>query len=367
MANKLEHLELDSRALKAKLICQDCHRNPRPEVQLYICMYCNVYKCGICRDKSKFPMLFNYSFSSLDFCIILKCLDNYCLNGHVTFLEPTLTMITSAFTTYLCIMSKNGCKEEVDVKKLKDHEKYCIFQNVQCPIITCTESIIFKDAQKHLDETHKCLKADDEWEFEGTTEDMVQNVCCLSSYGKQFFVQFQFYEKKCEGTWNYEQTHRCGYQVRQYNGYDYACPNLLTYRNNGTCRNSVKENLLFLRIVMLGHQDEAHSFQVTMTYFHENGKRFSTEVDVLPITSGKEEIDSFNAIPTKKLGNYYDVKAGEFKTQLIQFTLKITNEKLDEIAKDKNAKVKSGLEGVGKKYHGPKYLDPKYVGKYHRQ
>ena len=88
---------------------------------------------------------------------------------------------------------------------------------------------------------------------------------------------------------------------------------------------------------------------------------------MLPITSGKEEIDSFNAIPTKKLGNYYDVKAGEFKTQLIQFTLKITNEKLDEIAKDKNAKVKSGLEGVGKKYHGPKYLDPKYVGKYHRQ
>merc|ERR1712156_206510 len=76
MANKLEHLELDSRALKAKLICQDCHRNPRPEVQLYICMYCNVYKCGICRDKN-----------------------NYCLNGHVTFLEPTLTMITSAFTT----------------------------------------------------------------------------------------------------------------------------------------------------------------------------------------------------------------------------------------------------------------------------
>ena len=35
--------------------------------------------------------------------------------------------------------------------------------------------------------------------------------------------------------------------------------------------------------------------------------------------------------------NYYDVKAGEFKTQPIQFTLKITNEKLDEIAKDKNA------------------------------
>ena len=95
---------------------------------------------------------------------------------------------------------------------------------------------------------------------------------------------------------------------------------------------------------MLGHQDEVHSFQAIMTYFHENGKKFATEVDVLPITSGKEESDSFTAIPMKKLTNYYDVKAGEFKTQPIKFTLKITNEKLDEIAKDKNTHVESGLE-----------------------
>ena len=95
---------------------------------------------------------------------------------------------------------------------------------------------------------------------------------------------------------------------------------------------------------MLGHQDEVHSFQATLTYFHENGKRFAIEADVLPITSGKEEIDSFSAIPMKKLTNCYDVKSGEFKTQPIQFTLKITNDKLDEIAIDKNANVESGLE-----------------------
>ena len=93
---------------------------------------------------------------------------------------------------------------------------------------------------------------------------------------------------------------------------------------------------------MLGHHDEVHSFQAIMTYFHENGKKFATEVDVLPITSGKEESDSFTAIPMKKLTNYYDVKAGEFKTQPIKFTLKITNEKLDEIAKD--TKYESGIE-----------------------
>merc|ERR1712218_400043 len=157
----------------------------------------------------------------------------------------------------------------------------------------------------------------------GTQEEMIQNVCCLSSYGQLFIVQFQMYEKQCGGIW------KCQH------------PNQFV---TGTCKNSVKENLIFLRIVMLGHQDEVHSFQANLTYFHENGKKFAIEADVLPITSGKEEIDLFTAISMKKLTNYYDVKAEEFKTQPIQFNLKITNEKLDEIEKDKNANVESGLE-----------------------
>ena len=260
--------------------------------------------------------------------------ESNCSKDHATYLEPTLTMITSMFTNHLCIMSKNGCGEELDVKKLEDHEKYCPFQNVQCPVITCTESVVFNDTQKHLDEYHKCLKVDDEWEFKGTQEEMIKNVCCLSSYGQLFIVQFQMYEKKCGGIW------QCGHRRVYHSGYGYC----FQTQESGTCKNSAKENLIFLRIAMLGHQDEVHSFQATLTYFHENGKKFAIEADVLPITSGREEIDSFTAIPMKKLTNYYDVKAGEFKTQPIQFTLKITNEKLDEIAKDKNANVESGLE-----------------------
>ena len=244
-----------------------------------------------------------------------------CSMVHATFLEPTLSMITSMFKNHLCINSKNGCEEELHTKKLEDHEKFCPFQNVECPVITCTESIVFKDAQKHVDETHKCVKVDDEWEFKGTQKEMVKNVCCLSSYDQQFFIQFQMYEKKCEGTFRYGDS-------------------------LGMCKKSVKENLIFLRIAMLGHQDEVHSFQATLTYFHENGKKFTSEVDVLPIISGKQKIDSYNAISMEKLTRYYDVKGGEFKTQPIRFTLKITNEKLDEIAKDKNAHAESGLEDL---------------------
>ena len=272
-------------------------------------------------------------------------IESSCSKGHTTCLEPTLTMITSMFTTHLCIMSKNGCSEELDVKKLEGHEKYCPFQDVQCPVISCTKSIVFNDAQNHMDKTHNCLKVDEEWEFKGTQEELIQNVCCLSSYGQLFIVQFQMYEKKCGGIWKCGHQDKCNNQVdpthnrsKGYTRYDMYygyCAKILT-PESGTCKNSVKENLIFLRIAMLGHQDEVHSFQATMTYFHENGKKFVTEVDVLPITSGKEEIDSFSAIPMKKLTTYYDVKAGEFKTQPIQFTLKITNEKLDEIVKDKN-------------------------------
>ena len=55
-------------------------------------------------------------------------------------------------------MSKNGCGEELNVKKLEGHEKYCPFQDVECPVISCTKSIVFNDAQNHMDKTHNCLK-----------------------------------------------------------------------------------------------------------------------------------------------------------------------------------------------------------------
>ena len=53
MSNKRKLEVLDSKAIKAKLICQDCHRSPRPDVQLYICLDCQIYKCGTCHELGK--------------------------------------------------------------------------------------------------------------------------------------------------------------------------------------------------------------------------------------------------------------------------------------------------------------------------
>ena len=45
----------------------------------------------------------------------------------------------------------------------------------------------------------------------------------------------------------------------------------------------------------------------------------------------------------KKVIEYYDAKTLEYKKQdEIKFTLKVVNEKLDEIAKDKKKSVESG-------------------------
>ena len=48
-------------------------------------------------------------------------------------------------------------------------------------------------------------------------------------------------------------------------------------------------------------------------------------------------------IPVKKLTQYYDVKSKELKDQeFIQFEMKVTCPKLDEVAKNEN--VESGVE-----------------------
>ena len=49
------------------------------------------------------------------------------------------------------------------------------------------------------------------------------------------------------------------------------------------------------------------------------------------------------AIPVKRLTQYYDVQSKEFKNQgFVEFEMKVTCPKLDEVAKDE--KVESGVE-----------------------
>ena len=209
--------------------------------------------------------------------------------------------LTDPKNSFKCYHFENGCKEEFLTKKF--HEKSCTFQKVLCPSLNCKQLLIANDMNVHLDQDHEILEVNDEWNFEGTKDELVKVICCLTStkYDQQFFP--------------------------------------LMY---------IKDDHLYFKVAMLGHQENVMYFKAHFTFFRDNGQQISKEDDVYPITDkGKEYQFSIEFL--KKLTEYYDLKSMELKQQeKIQLTLKITNAKLDEIAKDKAAAaVESGLDSDG--------------------
>ena len=93
---------------------------------------------------------------------------------------------------------------------------------------------------------------------------------------------------------------------------------------------------------MLDHEVNTIPFDVTMTFFLEDGKNILMKDRVFPVTKNDKKQD-FSILSLKKVNEYFDAKSMEMKCQpKIDFCLKIVNEKMDEIAKDKNTNVESG-------------------------
>ena len=135
-----------------------------------------------------------------------------------------------------------------------------------------------------------------ELNFEGTKEELFDRFFCVNAYHRQFFPQFK--------------------EVN---------------------------NCLVVRTLILGLQEEAIPFKVSITFFLENGDNFEYKDNVFPITEGKDTIfdTSVIHIPHRRLTRYYDTESGEYKNQSkIIFNMKIISPKLDEVAKDQN--VESG-------------------------
>ena len=135
-----------------------------------------------------------------------------------------------------------------------------------------------------------------ELNFEGTKEELFDRFFCLNAYDRQFFPQFK--------------------EVNNY---------------------------LIVRTLILGLQEEATiPFKVSITFFLENGENITFEDKVFPITKGKDTIlETSMGCHLNRLTEYYDANIREYKNQpKIDFTLKITSPKLDEIAKDQ--RVESG-------------------------
>ena len=211
--------------------------------------------------------------------------------------DPMLTKLFAGSNRFQCNFSGNGCEEEFPA--LKAHENACIYQEVECPTMNCKEVVIFKNVDDHLDQDHEMEKVNNEWNFKGTQEELAEVICCLSKYDRQFYPQFS---------------------VKNDKGIDH----------------------LYFKIIMNGPKESAISFKIYLTFFLENGFQFSVEDQVYPITENDKEEDCSNVM-LKKVIEYYDAKTLEYKKQdEIKFTLKVVNEKLDEIAKDKENSEESG-------------------------
>ena len=267
-----------------------CHKIPKPGDKIYSCSACSdghQYRCENC---------------SINVC-------HYHTHGgreSALKFDPKLTkLVLEHFTPpcnesqkreYFCSNSMNGCQEEFLAQKA--HEKSCIYQKIPCPSLNCKEVIAFKDVDDHMEQSHKMLKINKEMNFKGTLKDWPEShllICCLSSYDQKFFPQI-----------------------------------------------FVKDKNLHFKVIMLDHQVNTIPFDVNMTFFLEDGKNISMKNRVYPVTENGKKAE-FSKVSLEHITQYFDSKSMELKCQpKINFCLKIINEKMDEIAKDKNENVESG-------------------------
>ena len=139
------------------------------------------------------------------------------------------------------------------------------------------------------------LKVDEHWHFSGIGKDLDEIICCLSSYDQKFFPQVY-----------------------------------------------VEDGDLHFKVILLGQQVNAIPFDVSMTFFLEDGKNISMIDRVYPITENDKETE-FTKVSLNKITKYLDTTSMEMKCRpKFFFCLKIVNEKMDKIAKEKNANVESG-------------------------
>ena len=278
------------------LKCTYCFRIPKPGDTIYSCSLCFIIplKGRACEGCYKGPIVSSHTHK-IGPAMVTFTLDTLLTRFLATY-DFTSPCDESQKREYFCSNSKNGCEEEFLAQKA--HEKSCIYQEVACPSVDCKEVVIFMDVDDHMEQSHKMVKVNKEWNFKGTKKDLNETICCLSSYKQKFFPQV-----------------------------------------------FVKDKHLYFKVIMLDQEVNTVPFDVNMTFFLQNGKNISMKDRVFSVTENDKE-NKFSKVELEKITEYFDTKSMELTCQLeIEFCLKIVNEKLDEIAKDKKEN-----ENLGKSF-----------------
>ena len=283
---KVQDFDMEGlKEFKKSFICSRCKRPPRPGTKVYIEGSECANRCHIYNGKSQI----------FDCCSL-------CRAGHKYKSNDAFTKFVSLFKLYNCLYLKNGCQEEFEAKSLEAHERICLFRDVTCPKLDCKAKFAFNEILDHYQSVHSDAKTlSNVLEFKGNLGDLKKNNFVLNCYGMPFYPQFY-----------------------------------------------VRENLLHCHIIGHGDKAEINSFKASMKVFIEERSLLfqdfvkSIDIDKNLLTFGQDGM----TIPVKTLTEYYDTQSNQFKNQeFIEFEMKITSEKLDEIAKDEN--TESGVEDSG--------------------
>ena len=214
------------------------------------------------------------------------------------------TELIAGFNKGFCKNSQWGCKKEIPMEDMKNHEHCCKYQLVRCcPFHLNCIAVPYKYFDSHRNEQYddedpvEIIDVQDQWEFDGELFDLFVIKVRLSSYGHIFYPNFD---------------------------------------DEGFCFNEPTTHF-FVSVRMFAFPQEVQFYKFSIS-FHVGEERNALTIEDFVYSVCHNEMcysDKCLRIPTEKVTKYYDPDTKEFKTQeKVRFTLKITtNAKLDEVRK----------------------------------
>ena len=121
----------------AEFACSTCQDVPGPtgsRRNRYVCSKCCHMVCESCRFQECSCFCKSKTFS-----------------GPASHVEKILDKLQ----WHHCGHFKHGCRDVVETKNLDEHEKTCIFRQINCPDSSCKKQVMFKDINEHVINDHK--------------------------------------------------------------------------------------------------------------------------------------------------------------------------------------------------------------------
>ena len=115
-------------------------------------------KCSVCQDvpghsgtrKNRYVCPNGHMVCEL--CKVQECIcKSKSYNGPVKYIENLLEKLSF----HCCCHFKQGCQDVFETQCLEDHQKCCIYREINCIFDTCKKELVFKDVFDHFEACHQ--------------------------------------------------------------------------------------------------------------------------------------------------------------------------------------------------------------------